>query len=98
MILKRRLYKILRDKQYQNWTKFLKVVSDQFNNTPQKKLGFIKPIQIKSICDTELLLNSNKNFKRNKVISYKTQEENQKSHEENKTLFQVNDFVYLNFN
>lgn len=37
MVLKRRLYKILRDKKTQNWVKFLPIVCDQFNDTEQKK-------------------------------------------------------------
>lgn len=92
MIIKRKLYKVLRDKKIQTWTKYLSIISDQFNDIPQKKNGFLKPNEITNIYDTAFI-NDQKT-----VNTYKQQNNAQKKYENNKNNLQRNDYVYLTFN
>lgn len=98
-ILKRRLYKILRDKLSHNWISVLQIVSEQFNDTPQKKIGFLKPKDINSIFDSVLVSESKleNNVKVENYTPYKVQNENQTQYESQKQKLQENSYVYLDF-
>ena len=97
MIVKRRLYQLLRGTLSQDWLKFLPKVVDSLNHTPIKKLGGLTPNSIHSESDSALVSAARKE---NNVTVYSEpnfhlQRKNQENYENTKELLQVNDFVYL---
>jgi hypothetical protein len=91
---------ILRGSLSQNWVKYIVKVVEQYNQTPNKKLGGLTPESIHSEFDSVLV---NEARKKNNVIEFvephfQQQIMDQKTYEENKNNFQVNDFVYLSTN
>ena len=98
-IVKKKLYMMLRGILNQNWVKYLSIVVDSLNNTPIKKLGWLKPNMINSEEDS-VKVDEAKKAKHIETFSqpdFRTQLKNQKSYEANKKLFQVNDYIYLDF-
>ena len=43
---------ILRSELSKNWVKYVRIVAEQYNNTPLKKLGYLKPNNITSVGDS----------------------------------------------
>lgn len=82
-----------------NWPKFLSQVVQNYNNTPNKKLGFLKPNSIESPYDSLLVAERKREFnlKTYEEPDYKVQENLQKSYEKNKKNLQVGDYVYADF-
>ena len=98
LLVKRRLYMLLRGTLDQNWSKALPKVVKSLNDTPIPKLGGVKPSSITSEIDS---VKVSKAQKEHKILKYsepnfETQRENQKAYENN-GKFKVNDYVYLDF-
>ena len=82
----------------QNWVSARPEVVKSLNNTPLKKLGWLTPTSIHSEIDTAHVQKSQEvnNIKVYKEPSFQIQRKNQLENEQNLN-FQVNDFVYLDF-
>ena len=90
---------ILRGILSQNWPKYLPTVVKSLNDTPLKKLGYLKPNSIHSEIDSVKVQELKKV---NSIVTYnepniEIQHENKKVYEKESTNFQVNDYVYLDF-
>ena len=98
LMVKRKLYMLLRGVLSQNWLHFLPIVTNSLNNTPMKKLGWLKPNQIHSEADSVAVTNAKKDLKIKTFVepTYKIQRQNQRKYETSPS-FQVNDYVYLDF-
>jgi hypothetical protein len=98
LMVKKKLYKLLRGVLSQNWVKFLPLVIDSLNNTPMKKLGWLKPSSVTSEKDSVSIRTAKKNhgIETYSEPDYKTQRENQKKYELSNNLKPL-DFVYLDF-
>lgn len=86
---------LLRGTLSQLWVQQLKNVTDSLNNTPLRRLGWLKPIEIKSEIDSALVEKAKKEhgIEVLKEPTYLEQRENS----ENKSDLKVNDFVYKDF-
>jgi hypothetical protein len=84
----------------QNWVKYIQFVVDGHNNTPIKKLGWLKPSQIHSQYDSTIVDSQKKKFNIETYHepSFENQIKLQKQHEANKSKLQIDDFVYLDLN
>ena len=90
---------LLRGTLNQDWIKALPIVIKSLNNTPLKKLGWIKPSSIHSEVDSARVFTAKK---QHNIESYseppiEIQKLNQQSYENSSKELQVNDFVYLDF-
>ena len=90
---------ILRGILSQNWPKYLPTVVKSLNDTPLKKLGYLKPNSIHSEIDSVKVQELKKV---NSIVTYnepniEIQHENKKVYEKESSNFQVNDYVYLDF-
>ena len=85
---------LLRSQLSENWVKFIKVVVEGFNNTPIKKLGYLKPNEIKSERDSVQIDINNSSKASSYLPSFTIQQTNQKLYEDNKNLLQPGDFCY----
>ena len=90
---------ILRGILSQNWPKYLPTVVKSLNDTPLKKLGYLKPNSIHSEIDSVKVQELKKV---NSIVTYnepniEIQHENKKVYEKESTNFQVNGYVYLDF-
>ncbi len=96
-IIKKKLYMLLRGILSQDWVQYLPKVVQQFNHTPQLKLGGIAPEKILSLADSAKVFDARK--KSNVDVyhepNFQEQINNQKRYEENDSNLQVGDFVYL---
>ena len=96
-IIKKKLYMLLRGILSQDWVNYLPKVVQQFNHTPQTKLGGIPPEEILSLEDSAKVFDARKN--KNITVfhepNFKQQIENQKKYENNSLNLQVGDFVFL---
>lgn len=99
LIVKRRLYKLLRGTLSQDWIKNLAKVTVDYNNTPLKHLGYLTPNSITSEFDSINVQNSKEKY--NQTIytepSYKNQRKNQLNYNLNPKNLKEGDFVYINF-
>jgi hypothetical protein len=98
-IVKKKLYMLLRGTLSQNWVDAIQNVVNSYNNTPIKKLGWIKPSTIHSEIDS---VRVQKAQIKNKVKVYREpnfeqQIENQKEYELQTKNLQVGEYVYLDF-
>jgi hypothetical protein len=95
--LKKRLYMMLRGNRSQNWVKYLPLIVEQHNNTPNNKLGGLCPNQIQSEFDSVLVSQRLKNTNKEtfKEPNFKEQIKNQKIYKKNEKNIQTNDYVYL---
>jgi hypothetical protein len=88
---------LLRAKLSQNWVKYLKIVVNAHNETPIKKLGWMKPNQIHTEFDSTLVDIEKKkhNIETYREPDFDTQKLLQETHIKNNKKLQVNDYVYL---
>jgi hypothetical protein len=91
---------MLRGNLSQDWIKYIAIVVEQYNKTPNKKLGGLTPQSIHSEYDSALV---NEARKLNKVSifeepHFQQQILNQKRYEEDKTKLQIDDYVYVSSN
>jgi len=98
-IIKRRLYKLLRGILSQDWPAYLEKIVRDFNETPLKKIGFLKPNQITSKFDSKKVRDalSKQGIDQPNQPLYKSLQENQQIYERNRNFIQKNDYVYVNF-
>jgi len=91
---------ILRGSLSQNWVKYIVKVVEQYNQTPNKKLGGLTPASIHSEFDSVLVNEARKKTNVSVFVEphFQQQITNQKTYEKNTNNFQVNDFVYLSTN
>ena len=99
LLLKRKLYMILRSKLSKDWIHYLPIVTEAFNNTPLKKLGFLKPSDIQSEADTIKVENALKShgLKPIELPTFQEQNKNQQTYEAKAKNIQVNTYCYLDF-
>ena len=99
LLVKRRLYKLLRGTLSENWISQLPRIVEDLNNTPITKLGNLTPNSIHSEIDS-VLVNQEKQKLNSPTYSepnFHVQRQNQKNYEKEPNLLQVNDYVYLDF-
>ena len=83
----------------QNWVDVLENVVDNLNNTPIKKLGYLKPNMVNTEADSVTVLKAQEEIGivPYKEPNYKIQEANQKAYEKNQKQFQKGDYCYVDF-
>jgi hypothetical protein len=99
LLVKRKLYMLLRGILSHDWVNYLSQVTQSLNNTPTQHLGWLKPNSITAESDS---VKVQKAQEANHVKVYiepnfDIQRQNQQNYENNKNTLQVNDYVYLNF-
>lgn len=99
LMIKRRLYKILRSSLTQDWPSLIEQVANDHNNTPQKKLGFLKPSDINTPYDSAKVTKAKKllNIPFRSLPLYKQQQLNQSLYKNNGKKLQIGDYVYVDF-
>ena len=100
MVVKKRLYKMLRGNLTHNWLDYVTNIVSDYNNTPLKKLGWMKPNSIHSQFDSVAVENAQKEAK---VVPYREpnfeiRQKNQEDYIKNSKNLQEGAFVYLDFN
>lgn len=90
---------MLRANLSQNWPLVLSKICDDYNNTPLKKIGWLKPNDINTVYDSVQVKNArNKhNITSYNEPSYKLQQRSQKDYDNNINNLNINDYVYLDF-
>ena len=98
-IVKRRLYLTLRGTLNQNWIEVLETVVNNLNNTPIKKLGYLKPNMISSEADSVLVAKAKSQLaiKSFREPNFKSQLENQELYQKKKNTFKKDDYCYVDF-
>lgn len=99
--LKYRLYRFLRGTLNKNWPEVLAKIIDDYNNTPLKKIGYLKPNDISSKFDSKKVRDAltEHNLPIQDEPDYKTQKRNQEDldNEKHKAVIKRGDYVYVNF-
>ena len=91
---------LLRGTLSKNWVAHLEKICDDMNNTPLKRLGWLKPSDINTIGDSIRVDEAKKahNIPILKEPSFQEQQKNQKTYElDSKNKFQANSYVLLDF-
>ena len=98
-IVKRRLYMTLRGTLNQNWVQTLERVVINLNNTPIKKLGYLKPNMINNEADSVLVKEAKTALKvpTFKEPDYKIQQQNQMKYESSQSQLKKGNFCYVDF-
>jgi hypothetical protein len=96
-VIKKKLYMLMRGILSQNWVQFLPKVVQQFNHTPQLKLGNIAPEDILSPADSARVFDARKKSEITVFHepNFKQQFQNQIDYESDLKNLQVGDFVFL---
>jgi hypothetical protein len=99
-IIKRRLYKMLRGTLSRDWPKALERVVTNYNDTPLKKIGFLKPNDISSKYDSkkvrDALKSQNQQLRDEPNYSELRKNQEQFSNAKGEKLH-LGDYVYVNF-
>jgi hypothetical protein len=98
-IIKKKLYMLLRGTLKHNWVDEIQNIVKSYNETPIKKLGWLKPSSIHSEFDSVRVEDARL---KNHIEVYhepdfKTQVQNQKDYERNTKNLQIGAYVYLDF-
>jgi len=90
---------MLRSQLSENWVQYIKLVVDQYNNTPLKKLGYLKPNDIVEQKDSVSVdVNKQKlGLESYKQPSFEEQIKNVEEFSKDKTQLQVGDYCYKFF-
>ena len=98
LLVKRKLYMLLRGTLSQDWVKALPSVVKSLNDTPIKKLGWLTPNSIHSEVDSVIVSKAKKkqNISTYSEPNYHIQRQNQANYENSNNL-QINDYIYLDF-
>ncbi len=94
LLVKRKLFRLMRSLLTRDWPKYLPIVVRSLNNTPHQALGGLRPSLIKSRKDTPLIDNT---IGFHPDVPFENQIENQKKYELNPTKLQVGSYVYIHF-
>ena len=96
-LVKRKLYRMMRQNMDDKWPNYLQTVVDGLNEVPRKKLGFVAPAEINSLADGAKVFKarSDLGIKVYQEPDYETQNANQDAYENSSSKFQVGAFVYL---
>ena len=96
-LVKRKLYRMMREKMDDKWPNYLQKVVDGLNEIPRKKLGFVAPSEINSLADGAKVYQARQNVgvKVYKEPDFHTQNANQEYYENSLSKFQIGTFVYL---
>jgi hypothetical protein len=99
-IIKKKLYMMLRGTLSQNWVNEIENVVSSYNDTPIKKLGWLKPSSIHSEIDSVRVAKAQfeNKIKVYEEPKFEDQIKNQEKYEENSKNLQVGQYVYLDFN
>ena len=98
-LVKKYLYMTLRGTLNKNWVEVLEHIVTDMNNTPLKRLGFLKPSQVNSEIDSVFVRNAQKS---NQITIYKepnwkTQVQNELNYKSDSSNIQVGTYVYRDF-
>ena len=95
LLVKRRLFRLLRTLLTRDWPKYLPNIVKNLNNTPNPTIGGLKPNAIKSRTDTPMI---DKKIGYHPDVPFETQVQNQKEYEKNRhESLQVGNYVYVDF-
>jgi len=98
-ILKRRLYKLLRGTLNKNWPGELEKVVTDYNNLPNKRIGYLRPNDILSKFDSAKVRDALATYKIpvKHEPSFKQQQKNQQNYEQQtgQDVLKEMDFVYV---
>ena len=83
LLVKKKLYLLLRSQMKHTWVFFLPKVVESLNNTPLKRLGWLTPNSIHNEASSVLVKNAKKehNISENKLPTYQEQKLNQENYE-----------------
>ncbi len=93
-MVKRRLYRLCRTLLTKNWPKYLKLVVQALNDTPNSAIGFLRPNEIKSPLDDPKI---DAVIGVPEDITFSNQAENQSKYEADSTKLQRGDHVFMDF-
>ena len=82
----------------QNWPHYLPIVTESLNNSPLKKLGYLKPNDVSTEADTVWVEKARKanNIEVPKLPTFEEKRENQAHYEKKRhKKLQINDFTYV---
>ncbi len=98
-IVKKKLYMLLRGTLSHDWVSSITKVVKSYNNTPNKKLGWLKPNTINSVIDSVQVEEAQKqhNIDVYREPNFKEQILNQEQYEKDSKSLQVGQYVYLDF-
>ena len=90
---------LLRSQLSQDWPHYLPIVTESLNNSPLKKLGYLKPNDVTTEADTVWVEKARKDnhIEVTKLPNFDKQKQNQESYEATSKNLQVNDFTYVTF-
>ena len=94
MLVKRRLFRLLRALLTKNWPKYLYTVARALNNTPNSAIGGLKPSIIKSRLDTPIV---DRHIGFHPDVSFEKQVEHQEKYVLNPKKLQSGAYVYVHF-
>ena len=96
LLVKRKLYLLLRSQMKHTWVTFLPKVVDSLNNTPLKRLGWLTPNSIHDEASSVFVdqAKSKNNISTEKLPTYSEQQENQQNYDGD---LKKDDYVYLDF-
>ncbi len=96
LLVKRRLFRLLRTLLTRDWPKYLENIVENLNSTPNSAIGGLKPNQINSRTDTPLI---DHKIGFHPDESFETQTANQKEYEKKRSpeSLQVGNYVYVDF-
>ena len=97
LLVKKKLYLILRSQLSHRWVHFLSNVAASLNDTPLKRLGWLTPNSIHNEAATVFVkeAQTKNNIEAKKTPTYSQMQSNLKNYKDD---LQINDFVYLDFN
>ncbi len=95
LLIKRRLFRLLRTLLTRDWPKYLQHIVRNLNNSPNAAIGGLKPNEFKLRTDTPKI---DKKIGFHPDVTYEQQIENQKEYEKKKhERLQVGNYVYVDF-
>ncbi len=94
LLVKTRLYRLMRTLLTQNWPKYLPAVVAAINNSPNVAIGGLRPSSIKSAMDDPKI---DAKIGYHDDVPVEVQKKNQKEYEKKKNKLQVGNYVFLDF-
>ncbi len=94
LLVKTRLFRLLRTRLTKNWPKYLQHIVNAINNSPNSAIGGLRPSQIHSPMDDPLI---DKTIGYKPDVSVEEQKQNQLAYEKKKNNLQVGNYVFLDF-